>query len=43
MKDSDVLSTIKSYKRNEEENAQMGQEVAGRFSVGVGVEMTVRT
>lgn len=34
MKDSDVLSTIKSYKRNEEENAQMGQEVAGRFSSG---------
>lgn len=34
MKDSDVLSTIKPYNRTEEEEKQMGQEIAGRFSTG---------
>jgi len=34
MKDSDVLSSIKPYVRKEEEEKQMGQEIAGRFSAG---------
>lgn len=34
MKDSNVLASIKPYKRNEEEEKQMGQEIAGRFSKG---------
>lgn len=34
MKDSDVLASIKPYIRNEEEESQMGQKIAGRFSVG---------
>ena len=32
--DSDVLSTIKPYKRNQEEESQMGKAIAGRFSAG---------
>lgn len=34
MKDSNVLATIKQYKRKPEEEAQMGQSTAGRFSAG---------
>lgn len=32
--DSDVLSSIKPYVRNKEEEKQMGQTIAGRFSSG---------
>jgi hypothetical protein len=34
LKDSDVLASIKPYIRNKEEEGQMGNEVAGRFSAG---------
>lgn len=34
MKDSNVLASIKKYNRSEEEEKQMGNPLAGRFSAG---------